>query len=268
MKRIDLILKVCIIGVIVQFAYSKTIYKQYQTFFINTSQMIFYDDGNYDIRLGFCIVSEGEDLPEETGLYELNRKNVILYPTTRLFAKNNEKRIFHIVLWGDREFIIEDTDIQIFCNSINSGMFNGDMFEPNSMFFQNVSDSEKQIYGKPQLSDKYKSWLFDSPIVGKVTETYPDSFDIKIDIGSNDGLFIGCRLYDNDFMGSAYNVIKLDSNSTVLRDEFLLEKVKQGENIDVRFQGIFETEGQILPSFRERYLNLKVGEYISTLSEN
>jgi|GEM_PF-6608874 len=172
-------------------------------------------------------------------------------------------RKYYKIQWNNLDFLIEENNIPFFCNAVNAGNFKKDKA---LIPFLIHSESENiNFVGIPQMPTKFAKWIFTYPIYAEVVEKYRDNFSIKIDKGAKDSLFVGCVFYHNVDFGSIYTLVELSDSNAILQDQMTLEMSKNG-NIDEPIKSI-ENEGKYLPSIRDRYESLLIGDTISTVNK-
>ncbi len=168
---------------------------------------------------------------------------------------------FYKIPWNESELLIEDTNIPFFCSWVNAGFYN-----KSNDFFPFLIKSENKSFiftGQPIMPSTYSDWIFSSPIYAEVLEKHPADFSIKINKGSKHNLFIGCDFFHNVDFGSIYTLVQLSDTNAILQDQITLEMSKNS-NIDEPIKAI-GNGSKYLPSIRDRYKSLIIGDTVSTL---
>jgi len=166
---------------------------------------------------------------------------------------------YYKIPWGDREYLIEEKFIYLFCNYINSGLTNSnEEFNFIHPFLVSNYDPNELPEGKPIMPEEYKIMIFESPINAEVVEKFPKRVSFKINKGLNDNLYLGCVFYDNN-TNYAYEIIKMDDTTSILQDIIAIGSKHIGINLSVS-----DSIGLI-----KNYASLKIGDRVSTvLKEN
>lgn len=103
------------------------------------------------------------------------------------------------VKWGERVYLIDESDLRDFSNAINFGL------EPRTelrsepyygSFFLRESDLQKSVSGKPLLPAEWQTFLLSKPVTAKIValETQEKTQVATINRGSQDGLRVGMKL--------------------------------------------------------------------------
>jgi hypothetical protein len=103
------------------------------------------------------------------------------------------------VKWGERVYLIDDSDLRDFSNAINLGL------EPRpelrsepyyGSFFLREGDLQKSVTGKPSLPAEWQTFLLSKPVTAKIVaiETQDKTQIATINRGSRDGLKVGMKL--------------------------------------------------------------------------
>jgi hypothetical protein len=115
-------------------------------------------------------------------------------PTTgRLFA----------VRWGNRGYLIEESQWLTFVNYVNSGW--GPRESEQGQFFFREGDSGRQAAGRPAVPDAWRAFLLEKPVCGHVLRVL-DGNKAELDLGSNVGLRVGLVLHARVRLGERFEV--------------------------------------------------------------
>ncbi|MCL2709564.1 MAG: hypothetical protein FWE95_01685 [Planctomycetaceae bacterium] len=105
------------------------------------------------------------------------------------------------IRWGERIYLIPTYRVIEFCNAVNSGG------EPRNRtygrFYLRRGDEEKEVKGKPELSEEFMPYLLDKPVdatiasVEKIHEKdrHQNIATVVVNKGKNDGLLPGMELH-------------------------------------------------------------------------
>lgn len=131
------------------------------------------------------------------------------------------------IRWGDRRYLIPETEMIAFCNHVNSG---SDRQLRDALFCAHVDDRKKKTSGIPKVPPQYQPYLLKSPIeaevawVGKTAvverkELWPPGryrvTEIRLNRGKADGLLPGMEL----LRANSPDVRVLDVATTFCRAE-------------------------------------------------
>jgi hypothetical protein len=127
------------------------------------------------------------------------------------FGYGNDEKVepptteFSLVLvkWGERVYLIDDSNLRDFSNAINLGL------EPRpelrsepyyGSFFLREGDLQKSVTGKPSLPAEWQTFLLGKPVTAKIVaiETQDKTQIATINRGSRDGLKVGMKLLLKD----------------------------------------------------------------------
>ncbi|WP_407931617.1 hypothetical protein [Ignavibacterium album] len=175
-----------------------------------------------------------------------------LASTKKFFPKE-----YYKIFWGDREYLIEEKIIYLFCNYINSGFANSKgnhEFNFTQPFLVSHNDSNEEPTGIPIMPEEYKHMIFEEPIVAEVVEKFPETVSFKINKGQNDDLFLGCEFFDNKAHGLFYEIIEMNDSTSILQDVMFYQRNVSHESI----------EDSDRADFMNIYNSLKIGEQVTT----
>lgn len=119
------------------------------------------------------------------------------------------------VPWGDRHYLVSQTQWLIFCNAVNQGK------EPRSgglgEFFLRNGDERKPVGGLPTVPAPWNEYLLREPVLAKVVKVLA-SGDAVIDAGSAAGLRKGMELHPPKlYLFSDQVVDSVEENSAVVK---------------------------------------------------
>jgi len=132
------------------------------------------------------------------------------------------------VLWGKRHYLIPADEIIEFINAVNIG------YEPSfafsvlrNHFFLKKDDIDKKVVGKPSLPERYRSYLFEKPIRGKITTVKDSQIEqdgnqqqrktkVVLNIGKNKGVFNGMEfiIYSPHRISDKVKITKVKESSS------------------------------------------------------
>jgi hypothetical protein len=96
------------------------------------------------------------------------------------------------VTWGDRLYLVADSELIDFCNAVNDGG------EPRDLawgsFFLREEDWSRPATGAPKVPDGYREQLLSAPVRGRLVARI-DERSGTVDRGERDGLRPGMTLY-------------------------------------------------------------------------
>lgn len=154
---------------------------------------------------------------------------------------NNEKSLELIVVqWGERVYLVEQSDMMRFCNFVNSG-HGKQIGKSYSGFYIRVGDSTKEVTGLPRLPAEYEAYLLKEPIKATIQKHELQMSDVFIpgqpvplsgqivtlSAGKNSGFRVGMELFHNNNKNSHNGIyIVLLAEKTSLA---LITGIKSGE---------------------------------------
>ena len=139
---------------------------------------------------------------------------------------------FVIVQWGERRYLVTESDGREFCNHVNQGT------EPrhgaHGSFYLRDGDWEKKAIGKPGVPEEWKPLLLEKPIQARVIESMGDN-RARIDLGSDDGLWKDMELWVDIQGFGLVQIVEVGPKSCVIATKYLdLDTIRFREGQAVR----------------------------------
>lgn len=169
------------------------------------------------------------------GTYKIHDKMLVLEPKgavesgCRIDLKN-----FHIIRWDQLIYLVPESDMLDFCNSINQGL------EPSQYggsFYLHRKSRGKRPKGFPKLPGNWNNFLLETPVSGKILNvTGNNAF---LDAGTNKGVQTG-MLFTAAGHGSKrwgeLTIISVSADRSMAAVENMLDdKIKIGDCFSSRF---------------------------------
>ncbi|HEY7089651.1 MAG TPA: hypothetical protein VH518_16250 [Tepidisphaeraceae bacterium] len=123
----------------------------------------------------------------------------------------------HPIHWGQRIYLVADSEMLQFVNAINSGK--EPRREIHGMFLMRDGDDQKPADAKPDLPAAQSALLLTKPLSCQISKT---GNQIQIDAGRAEGVFVGMELYATDHKISAwFDVTDVAEHSAGLKPSFV-----------------------------------------------
>ena len=118
--------------------------------------------------------------------------------------------ILHLVMWGDLQFAVPESDIEMFCANVCGGSIFPDVpFRYRGTLAEFNYDDPARPEGRPQVPSEYQRLILDKPISCRVLALVEwrrrSDLDYEgrqgyeavysVDVGSDDSLAVGMRLF-------------------------------------------------------------------------
>jgi hypothetical protein len=123
---------------------------------------------------------------------------------------------YRAVTWGERLYLVAETEIIDFCNSIKDGG------EPRAsswgLVFLREGDWHKTAPGRPRLDPSWRSFLLDRPARARVVAV--DRGAVHLGAGADAGLKPGMTLFRQADRFASLRIVSVAGSSSVARIEF------------------------------------------------
>jgi hypothetical protein len=130
------------------------------------------------------------------------------------------------VRWGERLYLIPETERREFCNRVNQGTEPRD--RPHGRFYLRRGDWDKKVAGPPSVPKGWESLLLRKPLQGRVIEVLSGG-RAKVDLGADGGVWEGLELWVDAEGFGLVQVVEVGATSSVI-------SVKYPDVTPVRFQ--------------------------------
>lgn len=95
---------------------------------------------------------------------------------------------FHMVRWGARTYLVDESQIAEFCRDVSCGQVA--MSHGRSRFWQRDEFRSEPVSGRPQVPAAWNDQIPAAPVAGQVVECL-DARRSRVDLGAVDGLRVG-----------------------------------------------------------------------------
>jgi hypothetical protein len=172
-------------------------------------------DGHFDFRWRGCL-----------GVYDLNTGSatvvaghLILTPERPNVREGfrGTATDFHLISWGDRLYLVPETERAAFCNAVNQG--NEPRSDMHGRFHLRANDPAKKVTGLPAVPDTWRPLLLKKPLRGKVIEVLDDG-RARIDIGAAQGAWKGMELWVETSVFGLVEVVDVSEEVCVIAPRY------------------------------------------------
>jgi hypothetical protein len=173
------------------------------------------------------------------GKFELNGEQIVLNPSkpSDNFCGIKGGALLSVIPWDKRIYLVPKSQMMEFVNEINSGL-EPRKYSLGSFYFKR-GDEKRSARNFPKMDPEWAQFILKKPVFGKVLQL-PDTNQVLVNLGSNQGLKPGMMLYAAGGSGPSLRTafleiisISADQSISKITDKYNTSKI--GDCVSSRF---------------------------------
>jgi|GEM_PF-5820322 len=174
-------------------------------------------------------------ISESQGKFEVKNNTVIFNPdkTPMWLGLPSKPEVWHLVRWGDRKYLIAQSQLIDFCMDMNHGVEPRKYKNFGAHYYLRMGDWDKPVTGRPQLPKEFEKQFGPNPMEGKIVEMSGKN-EAWVDFGAEAAIEVGKTLYVQGTPGMCFSrvrIVEVKASRCRIKPDGQTDLVKVGNSV-------------------------------------